>query len=302
MKRIYIILLAVASMVSFSACHEEYTTYEGDEYVMFADTMSVNVIEQNNETFSVKVASTITCDYDRTFGVEVVDKGSNAIEGKHFSLVSNSVTIPAGKSVAEVQLRGYYDNILDEDSLGVVLRLIAPESVKWDLYEGWTEHKATFYKACPWDINNFSGWCVLTSLLLYSYPGEAGVFQKLVKVDQHPTLENHVILRSAFYEGYDITIGFDPSDAKEPLVTMDEGQVVSDEGSVFGQFHGDDKILVMESPYADSYFNSCQKFVVLNTYVYVENIGEPIGAVGDYYNVFEFVSEAEAERIQREGL
>lgn len=302
MKRIYIILLAVASMVSFSACHEEYTTYQGDEYVMFADTLSVNVVEQNNETFSVKVASTVTCDYDRTFGVEVVDKGSNAIEGKHFSLVSNSVIIPAGKSVGEIKLRGYYDNIGEEDSLGVVLRLIAPENVKWDLYEEWSEHKATFYKSCPWDINNFSGWCVLTSLLLYSYPGEAGVFQKLVKVDQHPTLENHVILRNAFYEGYDITIGFDPSDAKEPLVTMDEGQVVSDEGSVFGQFHGDDKVLVKESPYNDSYYNSCQKFVVLYTYVYVENIGEAVGSVGDFYNVFEFVSEAEAERIQREGL
>ena len=302
MKRIYIILSAALVALTLSSCHEEYTTYEGPEYVMFADTLSSSVIEQQNEEFAVKVATTVTCDYDRVFGVEIVDAGSNAVEGKHFSLVSNVVTIPAGKSVADVKLRGYYDNILDTDSLGVVLRLIAPEGVKWDLYPEYTEHKATFYKVCPWDINNFSGWAVLSSMLIYNFPGENTAFQKLVKVDKHPTLLNHVIIRNAFYDGYDITIGYDPSDPKELKVTMDEGQIVSDEGSVFGQFHGDDKILVRESPYNDSYFNTCQKFAVLWTYIYVEDIGQAVGAVGDFYNVLEFVSEAEAERIQREGL
>lgn len=303
MKRILSILAAsVLMLTSLASCHEEYTTYSDAEYVMFADTLSSSVVTQESEVFSVTIASTVTCDYDRTFGVEVVDKGTNAIEGKHFSLLSNKVVIPAGKSSTEVQIRGHYANIEDTDSLGVVLRLIAPEQVKWNLYDEWYTHKATFYKSCPWDINNFTGWCVLSSMLLYNYPGLNTAFQKLVKVDLHPTLENHVILRSPFYDGYDVTIGFDPSDPAEPKVTMDADQVLSDEGSVFGQFHGDNHILAKASPYNASYFNSCQKYAVLWTYIYIENVGQAIGTVGDFYNVMEWVSEAEANRIMREGL
>ena len=80
MKRILSILAAsVLMLTSLASCHEEYTTYSDAEYVMFADTLSSSVVTQDNEVFSVTVASTVTCDYDRTFGVEVVDKGSNAI-------------------------------------------------------------------------------------------------------------------------------------------------------------------------------------------------------------------------------
>lgn len=296
------VLSAVAAVLSMSSCHEEYTTYKDAEYVMFADTLSTNVVEQGNEVFGVTIASTVACDYDRNFGVEVVDNGSNAVEGKHFELLTNTVTIPAGELTTEVKIRGFYDKIEDTDSLGVKLRLVTPENVKWELYKEWNEHKATFYKVCPWDINNFSGWCVMSSVLLYNYPGENTAFQKLIKVDLHPTLPNHVILRDVFYNGYDVVMSFDPSNPKEPKVTMTEGQVIGDEASVFGMFHGDNRILAKESPYNESYFNSCQKFAVLWTYVYVENIGEAVGTVGDFYNVFEFVSEEEADRIQREGL
>lgn len=303
MKRILSILSAAVLMLTLLAsCHEEYTTYSDAEYVMFADTLSTNVVTADDQVFEVAVASTVACDYDRTFGIEIVDKGTNAIEGKHYTLLTPKVTIPAGKLAAEVSLRGHYDNIADTDSLGVVLRLIAPEGVQWNLYEAWNTHKATFYKSCPWDINNFTGWCVLSSMLIYSYPGTNTAFQKLVKVDLHPTLENHVILRNAFYDGYDVVIGFDASDPAEPKVLMDADQVLSDEGSVFGMFHGDDKILGKESPYNTSYFNSCQKYAVLWTYVYVENVGTAVGAVGDFYNIMEWVTEEEANRIQREGL
>ncbi|MBP3425945.1 MAG: DUF4984 domain-containing protein [Rikenellaceae bacterium] len=301
MKRILSILSAsVLMLISLTSCHEEYTTYSDAEYVMFADTLSSNVITADNELFSVSVASTVACDYDRTFGVEIVDQGSNAIEGKHFTLLSNKVVIPAGERAVDVQLRGHYANITDADSLGVVLRLVVPEKVQWNLYEGWTTHKATFYKACPWDINNFTGWCVLSSMLIYNYPGTNTAFQKLVKVDKVD--DTHVILRDAFYEGYDVIIGFDATDPAEPKVTMDADQVLSDEGSVFGMFHGDDRILGKASPYNTSYFNSCRKFAVLWTYVYVENVGEAVGAVGDFYNVMEWVTEEEANRIMREGL
>ena len=96
MKKIYFMLSAVAALFAV-ACDEEYVTYSDAEYVMFAEQQSTNMVLVDQEYFSVPVASTVACDYDRTFGVEVIDKGSNAIEGKHYRLLSNSVTIPAGE-------------------------------------------------------------------------------------------------------------------------------------------------------------------------------------------------------------
>ena len=301
MKKIYLMLSALAALLAV-ACDEEYVTYSDAEYVMFAEQQSTNMVLVDQEYFSVPVASTVACDYDRTFGVEVIDKGSNAIEGKHYRLLSNSVTIPAGKLAADVKVAGIYENIEPTDSLGFVLKLVMPEQLKFDLYEDSDQTKVVMYKSCPFDRNNFTGWCILTSLLLRDYPGDNVSYQRLIRTEAHPTEDKTVILRSCFYDGYDVTITFCPEDPANPLVKMDKDQVISDEASVFGQMLGDNKILTTHSNYYPSYFNSCQRFVELWNQVYVENLGQMIGTVGHYYNILEWISDEEAERLQREGM
>lgn len=301
MKKIYFILSAFVAMAAMVACDEEYVTYNDAEYVMFAEEQSTNMVLADQEYFTVPVASTVACDYDRTFGVEVVDKGSNAIEGKHYRLLSNSVTIPAGELATDVKVAGLYENIEPTDSLGFVLKLVMPEQLKFNLYEGSDQTKVVMYKSCPFDRNNFTGWCILTSLLLRDYPGTNQSYQRLIFTEAHPTEPNTVILRSAFYDGYDMTITFNPENPANPLVTMDKDQVVSDEASVFGQILGDNHILGTHSFYYPSYFNSCQHFVELWMQVYVENLGESVGTVGHYYNILEWISDEEAERLQREN-
>lgn len=288
-------------MAAMVACDEEYVTYNDAEYVMFAEEQSTNMVLADQEYFTVPVASTVACDYDRTFGVEVVDKGSNAIEGKHYRLLSNSVTIPAGELAADVKVAGLYENIEPTDSLGFVLKLVMPEQLKFNLYEGSDQTKVVMYKSCPFDRNNFTGWCILTSMLLRDYPGDNQSYQRLIRTEAHPTEPNTVILRSAFYDGYDMTITFNPENPANPLVTMDKDQVVSDEASVFGQILGDNHILGTHSFYYPSYFNSCQHFVELWMQVYVENLGETVGTVGHFYNILEWISDEEAERLQREN-
>ena len=300
MKKIYLIL-TLALTLGFVSCDEEYVTYSDAEYLMFAQEQSINMVLADQEYFTVPVSSTVACDYDRTFGVEVVDKGSNAIEGKHYRLLSNSVTIPAGKLAADVKVAGIYENIEATDSLGFVLKLVMPEQLKFDLYEGSDQTNVVMYKGCPFDRNNFTGWCILTSLLLRDYPGDNAGYQRLIRTEAHPTEENTVILRSCFYDGYDITITFNPENLANPLVTMDKDQVVSDEASVFGQILGDNHILTTHSSYYPSYFNSCQRFVELWNHVYVENLGQTVGTVGHYYNILEWISDEEAERLQREN-
>lgn len=302
MKNIYLFLVATIATSMLASCAEEYVTYSDAEYVMFSETQSMNMILADDEYFGVAVASTVACDYDRTFGVEIVDKGSNAIEGKHYRLLSNSVTIPAGELATEVKVQGLYENIEPTDSLGFVLRLVMPEKLKWSLYEDSDQTKVVMYKSCPFVRENFTGWCVVTSLLLRDYPGDNTSYQRLIRTEAHPTEENTVILRSCFYDGYDLTIRFHPEDAANPLVTMDKDQVLSDEASVFGQILGDNHILTTHSFYYPSYFNSCQRFVELWNHVYVENLGETIGTVGHYYNILEWISDEEAERLRKEGM
>ena len=71
--------------------------------------------------------------------------------------------------------------------------------------------------------------------------------------------------------------------------------------STFGQILGDNHILGTHSFYYPSYFNSCQHFVELWMQVYVENLGETVGTVGHFYNILEWISDEEAERLQREN-
>jgi hypothetical protein len=301
MKRLPIYLLAGVLTFAAIACDEQYTNYNDKAYVMFSEQEQFFLVEENQDFFSIDVATTVAAEQDRTFGVEVIDKGSNAIEGHHYRLLSNCVTIPAGELAGQVKVKGIYENITPTDSLGFILRLIVPEEMEWDdLYKDGTQTKVVMYKSCPFDINNFSGWCVVTSLLLNSYPGDNTSYQRLIYTDVHPTEENTVILHDCFYNSYDLTITFDPTDPANPLVTMDDDQLLSDEASVFGQILGDNKILTSHSNYYPSYFNSCQRFAVVWLYVYVKKMGAMVGTVGDFYNVFEWVSDEEAERLQRE--
>ena len=96
---------------------------------------------------------------------------------------------------------------------------------------------------------------------------------------------------------------FHPEDPMKPFVTMEEGQVASDEGSFFGITHGDDKILVTDSALYDSIFYPCGNYLYIWTEMYVENLGTPVGTVGHFYNIMEWISDEEAERLRiEEGM
>ena len=284
---------------ALAGCQERYVTYSDAEYVMFADTMATYPVQKDVEYFSIPVVSTVVRDYDRTFGVEIIDAGSNAIENHHYSLQSNTITIKAGETRADVLVHGEYDNIEASDSLGFTLQLVMNEKLEMPLYGKTT--KAVLMKCCPFDINSFSGYCVLTSMFLYNYSA-TGSYQRLVYTEKHPTEENTIICRDWINDGYDVTMKFNPEDPMKPFVTMDPDQVASDEGSFFGTAHGDNKILVTNSALYDSIFYPCGNYLYIWTEMYVENLGVSVGTVGHFYNVMEWVSDEEAERLKREGM
>lgn len=293
LRYIAIPLLALLS----AACQERYVTYDDAEYVMFADTLATYPVQKDVEYFSIPVVSTVVRDYDRTFGVEIIDKGSNAIENLHYRLQSNTVTIKAGEARADVLVHGYYDNIEPTDSLGFQLQLVMNDKLEMPYYG--KQAKAVLMKSCPFDINSFTGYCVLTSMFLYDY-SLTGRYQRLIYTEKHPTEENMIICHDWYNDGYDVTMTFNADDPMKPLVTMDPDQVASDEGSFFGTAHGDDKILVTNSALYDSIFYPCGSYLYLWVHVYVENLGVSVGTVGHYYNIMEWVSDEEADRLRRE--
>lgn len=309
MRKILNTILSLALVAGVVSCRERYTTYDDAEYILFADTLSANMVVEGGTPFKVPISSTVARDYDRTFAVEIIDKGSNAIEGRHYRLASNTITIPAGKRSADVEVYGNYNNIEAADSLGFILQLVIPEELKWDIYEKHNRTKVVMYKSCPFDINNFAGadaqhprYCILTSMLLYNYPGQNISYQRLVRTYKHPSRENTIILDDMFYDGYNITMSFSTDDPSKPWVTLDRDQVVSDEASVFGQILGDNKILCAKSEYYDSYYSGCQNYVLLYLHVYVNHLATSIGTVGHYYNVLEWISDEEANELIKQGF
>lgn len=291
------ITFVLSVMLAFSACHERYTTYSDAEYVMFADTLKVYPILESAQEFSIPVVSTVVKDYDRTFGVEVIDNTTNAIERKHYTILSNTITIKAGENCADVRVRGHFDNIGDRDSLGFTLQLVMKDELVMPLYGKQT--KAVLMKTGPFDIKKFTGYCVLSSMFLQDY-SMTGSYNRLVYTEAHPTLKNTIICRNWLNDGYDVTMTFNDSDPLLPLVTMEKNQVASDQGSFFGTIYGQwgDKLMVTSSNLAQSIFYPLGGYL----YIWTEISVEEFGVVGHFYNVMEWISDEEAERIMREGF
>ena len=109
MRKIFIGFLAVSAIIiGLTGCEQKRVSYNGPSYLMFSDTLYDYPVQETNEVFKVPVSTTKAVDYDRTFAVEIIDKESNAIEGKHYKLLNNTVVIKAGKMTADVEVQGIY--------------------------------------------------------------------------------------------------------------------------------------------------------------------------------------------------
>ncbi len=297
MKQIFkYIAMSFVAAIALNACQERYVTYEGAEYVMFADTLAVYPVMEGADLFSIPVVSTVKRDYDRTFGVEVIDKLSNAIERKHYTLESNTITIKAGETRTDVKVRGHYQNIGEADSLGFALQLVMKDELVMPLYGKQT--KAVIMKTGKFDRSKFTGYCVLSSMFLQNY-SQTGEYNRLIFTEPHPTLSNTVICRNWIKDGYDVELTFNDDDPLMPIVTMTR-TVAGDQGSSFGTSYGQwgDKLYVRSSNLAQSIFYPLGGYL----YIWTEFSVDEYGIVGDFYNVMQWVTDEEAERIMREGF
>ena len=273
--------------------------YSGPNYLMFSDTLYTYAVQETNEIFNVPVSATVPADYDRTFGVEVIDKESNAVEGKHYKILSNTVTIKAGEMSTDVKVQGLYKNIGITDSLGFALRLVIPDTEQWSLYKN--EAKVVMQKICPFDIKNFKGYCKVTSSYLSSdyYPKKVDL--RLVTSDIVEGKENTIVVHGLYFDGYDMEIKFNRKDVLEPLVEMEE-QICGSTGEAFNTIHGDGKLRLNQPTAYTSFYSTNENFILQYVTMSVNNKdGSYYGTVGTFVNVLEWISEAEAEKLKEQG-
>ena len=288
--------LVFALLLALIGCDEERTTYTGPNYIMFSDTLYVLPVQDNVEYFDIPVSATRTSSKDRTLAVEVIDKKSNAIEGIHYTLESNTITIKAGVLATNVRVRGIYDNISVSDSLGLALRLVIEEENQWDVYG--IDANVVLRKTCPFNIYDFEGYCVISSTYLYDY---GGVDKRLIQTKVDDEEENTLILKDYFYDGYDAKIKFETKDRLSPLITMEE-QLFGSAVEAFGTIYGDGQIRMFQPTSYVSYYSSCEQFVYQYMTLYVMNKdGSMFGSVGTFINVLKWISDDEAEKLMREG-
>ncbi|MCX4334221.1 MAG: DUF4984 domain-containing protein [Bacteroidales bacterium] len=296
----------VIAAVCITGCKEDKNSFDSSdlEYVMFADTLGIYPVIEN-ETFSVPVISTVARGYDRTFAVEIIDRGSNAIENYHYRLKSNTIVIPAGQVRTEVEVEGLFKNIGDTDSLGFTLRLVIPEELEMPVYgtdeKYGLETKCVLLKTCPFDINNFSGYCLLTSTYLLNYSLD-GSSSRLVWTEPHKTLKNTIVCHDWLYDGYDVNLTLEPEDPSSPTVAVEKDQVICDEWTAFGIIRGDNKIRVEGSQAYPSFIYGCQNYITVSFRAYVTTLDGEYGTVGHFYNIMEWISEEEADRLMKDGM
>lgn len=296
-KKIFLGMVASLVMLAgLTSCEEQRTVYDGPLYIMFADTLSVLGVENSEEVFDIHIAATQACDKDRTLAVEVVDKESSAIEGVHYTLESNTVVIKAGELATSVRVRAIYDNLTIDEDPTLVLRLITDDDVQWSLYEG-NETKVILRKICPFDINAFTGYAVVTSTFLMDYSIKD---MRLITTEVDPEDSTAVILHDYFYDGYDMKVRFTTEDMLNPLIEMDD-QTMATTGEAFGTIYGDGMLHAYQPSSLVSYYSSCEKFIFQYMTVWVPGMAEGTNVVGTFINAVEWISDDEARILKNQG-
>lgn len=285
-------ILAVCVALALSACRADYTVHTTPDIIMFsAENYTLGVID-SEEWLEIPVSATDAVDYDRNIGVEVVAAESSAVEGLHFVVESNTLTIAKGELTTALRIRGLVENIGVGEELTLTLNLVLDEENVSAMYG--TRSEVKLQRCCRFDINNFVGDAKITSTWTMQYMNTDA---RLVRTELGEEA-NSIVIKDMFYEGYDIEVVFDDSDPLEPRVILPEVQVLGSTGEAFGTIYGDGKLLMSEPMGYTSYFGACENFMVLYTMMYVENVG----TVGTYVNIFEWISSDEADRIRREGF
>lgn len=277
-------LMTIAGVLP--GCESEYTIYEGPAYVQFADTLSICPAQAEGTKFPVAIASLQRCDYDRTYGVEVVAQNSDASYGWHYTLDSQSITIPAGETAASVGVLPIYDNLPEDAAPRFELRLVSLRDDEWS-QEG-SRTKVELRKIKPFDIREFEGYCRISSGAFFEF---GHPLTRTFSCEVSPTEENTLVMHDLYWDGYDIRVRIDASDPLNPELLLCDEQVVADARDFFGRPYGDNQLLADNAPGYKHPVNLWKRTAEAVWFLRVDKVG----TVGVFLHKFTWIEDYEAE-------
>lgn len=283
MKKIsfYPFTVLVFLLAALTGCESEPVIYSGNEYVMFSDSVhSMPVTPDTDKIFNVTVSTSKAFDQDRNYAVELVINKSNAIEGRHFDLVSNNVLIKAGELTGNVQIKGYYDNIVYGDSLAFTLRLLAPKETVWDLYGN--ETNISIIKCIPFSIDDYVGNLKMMATFPY------GESVKTFYLKSEKLNDSTLIIRDAIVPKYDLKLRF-----KDNKINPFENGVTVTEQAAFVD-SGVGQVFASTVSSAPSFHVSHLRVIGLYLSMYVPHIHE----FGVFQYLLQWVPQSEVDAVE----
>lgn len=277
-NKFYPLSLLFFLCIAFTSCNEEKILYSGNEYVMFTDSLYyMPVTPDADKTFDVVVSATKKYHTDRTYGVELVVNRSNAIEGRHFELLTNNVTIKAGELTGVVPVKGLYDNITYGDSLALTLRLLAPKNESWALYG--KETNVSLVKCPPFSVDHFTG----NLKFFASFPFNQSVISFYVKSER--LNDSTLLIKGPFNDKYDLKVRFkdNKENSFETSLTVAEQPAFADAGV--------GRVYMRTVDSNPSFYSTHMR----SLYMYLDMFVPEVGTFGVYQYMFKWVPQSEVD-------
>ena len=184
-NKLYIFLALLMTSMSMTACFDDQgadATFSGD-YVEFEDGRLPNGVNatlvrassEQTDLIELQVNRVSTSANDEISVTFEVDPSSTAVSGVHYTLASNSVSVPANEFVATVPVTILTGNIEPSEAPSLKLKMIS--STGAEISTNYSEVEINIQVVCPSDISVATDTWMATCVA----PGY-GTFTATVKV------------------------------------------------------------------------------------------------------------------------
>lgn len=285
MKKNTIIGMTIGCLMCLVACDSERTMYEGEQYVLFSDSIHYVPVTVNEDfVYEIPIGTTTTSNTDRHYIVDVDYKKTNAQEGYHYEILSRNVTIKAGQMSGAVKIKGVYDHIAYHDSLTVTLRIIGAAQEISSLYKN--ECEVHLIKCLPFNIHDYIGDMRMAATFPFS---TSSITYNMVKTEY--INDSTLLIKTPFDQNHDIKVRFHTG-KDDPF---DQDIEVTEQIAFTDASYGN--VAMKTSSAVTSFYLPYERAFV----IYADMFLPVVGSFGTYAYIFEWRSPEQAE-ADKNGL
>lgn len=285
MKKNNIIGMALCCLIAFTACDSERPVYEGEQYVLFTDTLHyAPVTEGDGFVYEVEIGTTTASNVDRHYIVDVNQKKSEAQEGYHYEIISRNVTIKAGEYVGTFKIKGIYENLQSNEVLAISLNIIGAEEEMNPLYRN--ECTVCLVKCLPFNIRDYVGDVRMAATFPFSTSNLTYTMLKTEYIN-----DSTLRIKEPFDQNHDLVIRFHTGKDNPFDQDIEMTEQIAFTDASFGD------VAMKTTTSAPSFYLPEERAFVICADVFIP----AIGSFGTYTYIFEWRSPEQAE-ADKNGL